>query len=471
MKKSLRKRLCLTGVCLIGVFVVLNIILTYFGLSKFASYITAKQMEKLAISMETEYDTYDDIFQDYIERLDEDYNTKITILDEDMNLIMTTKIGEEKKKVIGRNTANLFIENLDKLNNGESAVSYNQSKKNKKKIHIILIRKIDTNRYVALTRSFLSLQNATFAAIWFDMIIGCVIIVIGFFAVLRLSSYLVKPINEMKQVAEHISNLEFDKKVTTTGEDELGQLGISINRMSQHLESNVEQMQNDIENRKRLVRNISHEIKSPVAVIMGYADRMKVVLQKDPGKAEKYCEIISNESTRIDILVKEMLEFSKLEQRMERIQPESFQTKQLFENIHTRIMEEYLEKSISFIMNCDEADYLKADYGLLERAVYNLVNNGISYSTDSNVKITLSGRRKDNCYEIKVHNTGSYIPEEEIDSIWDAFYKVDKARVRNKNGCGIGLSIVREIVDAHQGTYKAGNDENGVYFVISLPLC
>ena len=78
MRKSLRKRLCITGVCLIGIFVLLNILFTYFGLSKFTSYITSKQMEKLAISMETEYDSYDDAFQDYIEQLDEDYNTKIT---------------------------------------------------------------------------------------------------------------------------------------------------------------------------------------------------------------------------------------------------------------------------------------------------------------------------------------------------------------------------------------------------------
>ena len=422
MRKSLRKRLCITGVCLIGIFVLLNILFTYFGLSKFTSYITSKQMEKLAISMETEYDSYDDAFQDYIEQLDEDYNIKITIMDEDMNIIMTTKVLENKRKKVGKNTSKLFKENEDKINNGESAVLYNQSKKNRNNIHIILIRKIDTNRYAALTRSFQSLKNATYAAIWFDVIIGFVIIVIGFLVVFRLSGHLVKPINEMKQVAEHISNLEFDKKVTKIGEDELGRLGASINRMSEHLESDVEQLQNNIENRKRLVRNISHEIKSPVAVIMGYAERMKAVLQKNPEKAEKYCEIISNESVRIDGLVKEMLEFSKLEQRMEMIQPETFLAKTLFDNIRERIMEEYLEKPVLFTIDCDETEYLMADYGLLERAVYNLVNNGISYSTDCNVQITVSGRREGDWYQIKVHNTGSHIPEDEIDSIWDAFY-------------------------------------------------
>ena len=129
-------------------------------------------MEQLAISIETEYDSYDDAFQDYIEQLDEDYNTKITIMDENMNIIMTTKVLEDKKNKVGENTARLFKENLDKMNKGKSAVLYKKNNNNKKEIRIILIRKIDTNRYVALTRSFQSLKNATYAAIWFDVIFG-----------------------------------------------------------------------------------------------------------------------------------------------------------------------------------------------------------------------------------------------------------------------------------------------------------
>lgn len=469
MKKSLKKRLCIIGVSLIGVFVLLNIIFTFLGLSRFASYITARQMEKLAVLMETEYDESNSARQDYIEQLDESYNTKITIIDEKKDIILTTKNYADKKKKIGPITEKLFDENIDKLNSGKTASVYSKYENKVESIYIIVIRKIDQNRYVVLTRTFKSLQNTTYAAIWFDMIVGCVIIILGFFVVLKLSKYLVKPINEMKQIAEHISNLEFDAKVTLEAEDELGQLGYSINRMSEYLENNVEQLQNDIENRKRLLRNLSHEIKSPVAVIMGYADRMKVILEKNPEKASQYCEIISNESNRIDILVKEMLEFSRLEQRMEMIQPERFDVKRLFENIRIRIAEEYLEKKVSLQFEYDDTDVLVADYGLLERAVYNLINNGISHSADEHVVITVSGTRNGKWYRIKVHNTGSHIPEEELPAIWDAFYKVDKARVRNKNGCGIGLSIVREIMESHQGTYAAGNDQEGVFFIISLP--
>lgn len=469
MKRSLKKKLCLIGVSLIGAFVLLNIIFTYFGLSQFASYITAKRMEKLAVSMETEYDESNSGLQDYLEEVDETYNTKITVINEKKDIIMTTKNYADGKKKIGPIAEKLFDANLDKLNSGKVASVYNKRKNKAESIYIIVIRKIEADRYVILTRTFKSLQNTTYAAIWFDMIVGGIIIILGFFVVLKLSKYLVKPINEMKQIAEHISNLEFDTKITLEAEDELGQLGYSINQMSERLESNVEQLQNDIENRKRLLRNLSHEIKSPIAVIMGYADRMKVVLEKDPDKASQYCGIISNESNRVDVLLKEMLEFSRLEQRMEMIQPERFFVKRLFESIRIRIMEEYLEKKVSLQFEYDDTDVLTADYGLLERAVYNLVNNGISHSTDEHVVLTVSGIRDEKWYRIKVHNTGSHIPEEELASIWDAFYKVDKARVRNKNGCGIGLSIVREIMESHQGTYAAGNDQEGVFFMISVP--
>lgn len=193
MKRSLKKKLCLIGVSLIGAFVLLNIIFTYFGLSQFASYITAKRMEKLAVSMETEYDESNSGLQDYLEEVDETYNTKITVINEKKDIIMTTKNYADGKKKIGPIAEKLFDANLDKLNSGKVASVYNKRKNKAESIYIIVIRKIEADRYVILTRTFKSLQNTTYAAIWFDMIVGGIIIILGFFVVLKLSKYLVKP--------------------------------------------------------------------------------------------------------------------------------------------------------------------------------------------------------------------------------------------------------------------------------------
>lgn len=306
------------------------------------------------------------------------------------------------------------------------------------------------------------------SAIVFDLLAGIVIVLIGTVIVSGLSQRLVVPIKEMQQTAEHISNLEFDAKVKIRSQDELGQLGQSINRMSNHLEENVEQLQKDIENRKRLVRNISHEIKSPVAVIMGYADRLKVVLQKNPERALQYCEIISNESSRVDILVKEMLEFSKLEQRTGELYIEKIPVKQFFAKIQKRFEEENYDRRIDFQLTCGEEDIINADEVLLERAIYNILGNAVAYGSVQDLRIILTGMQKEDYYEFSVYNSGNGIPEEMLDGIWDAFVKVDKARTRGRQGSGVGLSIVREIVETHGGYYRVENTSNGVIFTISV---
>ena len=479
MKKSLKSKICIIGSALIALFVLLNIVSTYFLMNSFLMHMTAKQMKKMTSEILLNYEELDEDFLTYIQQIDEDYNTKITVINEGKEILVTTKSNsksstksdtkDKKGQTLGQNTLLFFDENKQKLDDGKFAVRYRKKDEKVKDESIAVMKKIDDGRYIILWRSFRSLQNMTNAAIIFDLLAGSVIVIIGLLVVIRLSDFLVRPINQMKEAAEHISNLQFDIKVIQNSQDELGQLGMSINKMSEQLENNVIQLQNDIDNRKRLVRNLSHEIKSPVAVIMGYADRMKAIVEKKPEKVLNYCEIISNESSRIDILVKEMLEFSRLEQKMEMIQAETFYLYVLFGNIKQRIKEENLERNIELQFLYQKEDKLIADYILVERAAYNLVNNGISHSKEEKVKITVTGKQEENLYKITVHNTGSHIPEDELLSIWEAFYKIDKARVRNKNGCGIGLSIVREIVEAHQGVYTAGNDEQGVYFSISFP--
>ncbi|MDE6434898.1 MAG: HAMP domain-containing histidine kinase [Lachnospiraceae bacterium] len=492
MKKSLKVKLSVTGVCLIVLFVGLNILFTYFWMSPFSMRLMANQMEKLADLIKSQMDLPEEEFQSYIEQIDEDYNTTVTVFDSNKKIIATTSAARARANKVGKITEWLYDENINLLDSGKpvryfkekSEVQNNNeatqqtektvSKNGKSRIsdsepvRIIMLKKISDDQYVVLHRTFKSFYNATLSAILFDTLAGSIIIVLGILVVWKLSDYVVKPVKEITEVAEHIANLEFDMKVPQNGQDEIGQLGSSINRMSEYLEHSLLQLKEDIDNRKKLVRNLSHEIKSPVAVIMGYSDRMKAIIKRNPDKAIEYCEIISNESNRIDILVKEMLDFSKLEQRMDSLNLETIIIKQMLEKIAVRVREENVDRAFSIQVQCDD-DIIVADYGLLERAVYNLVNNAVNYGAVTKLVITMKGERQKDQFMIWIHNTGSHISEEELPYIWNVFYKVDKARVRNKNGCGVGLSIVREIVEAHMGSYEAGNDESGVYFSITIP--
>lgn len=470
MKKSLGRKICWIGSLLIVAFVLINVILTYFFMAPFSTLFYRDQMSDLGDSLE-EMNVMDvQPFEDTIDEFDAMHGVKVTIIDREKNVLHTTRAFLNPDSDYWKMSMELFDSDFNKIDKGEKAfVTRNrQQKNNKKTIQLIMIQKIDENCYVVMSRNYQSLQNAMYSAIIFDLTVGIFIILLGWIVVYRLSHYLVVPIRKMTTAAERISNLEFDAKVEVQSEDEIGQLGTSINKMSEQLEANMSQLQEDIEGRKRLVRNLSHEIKSPVAVIMGYSDRLKTMVSKDPEKALEYCEIISNESARIDLLVKEMLELSKIEQKAEDLNKIEFDVRSLFRELRNRMEEENLGREIIYNEYYDLSDKMFADYTLLERAVYNLIRNAMTHGSQEQMTITITGERKEEFYEIRVFNSGSYINESEIVSLWEPFSKVDKVRTRGKQGYGVGLAIVREIIESHEGYYSVQNVEDGVEFLIAV---
>lgn len=467
MKKSLGKKLFVIGLTLIVLFVILNIALTYFCLIPFSTYLSQKQMEKFAIEIANKSDYANDEFMQVIEQYDEDENTQVTIIDRDKNIICTTRAASYRQHKLGKISDRLIDDNMNELEQGQP-IFHTGNIEDSNRITVRVIKKVADNRYAIMFRSYRSLQSAMRAAITFEVIAGIILVLLGFVIVNLSSRKLIRPIREMTEIAESISNLQFDKKITVKNEDELGQLGVSINKMSNHLEANLDALQSDIENRKKLVRNLSHEIKSPVAVIMGYSERMKTLITKNPQRAEEYCDIIASESTRIDMLVKEMLEFSKLEQRTEDLYLEDIAVGTLFQNLQKQFSDENIDCELPLQTEYDEKDHIRVDYNLIERALRNLLRNALVHGSKENLVIRLSGKTVERFYEFTVFNTGDAIPSEKIECIWDAFVKVDLARTRGRQGSGVGLSIVREIVEAHGGYYRAENVNDGVAFTIAV---
>ena len=471
MKYSIKKKLTVIGAGMIAGFISINIILTYLLMVPFSIKLSERQLNRLAMDIEGQNMREEDEFQSYIDQMEEDMGTRITIIDGDRNIVFSTRKNMTEKKQVDENSTSgrLFKENRELLDSGKYvSVSRDDDANSAERIHIFLVRKVGDDRYAFITRSYRSFQNARNSAILFELVSGAVLLFLGLIIVKRWSYHFVIPIEQITEAAKHISDLEFDTKVEVTSSDELGQLANAINRMSDHLETNVVQLQDDIENRKKLVRNLSHEIKSPVAVIMGYADRMKAVIAKNPEKAEKYCEIISDESSRIDILVKEMLEFSKLEQEYGSPDKEKVQVERLFHDLKKRFYQENIETDINYEDSFKSEDIIYVDYVMMERAVYNLIRNAVTYVKGEPPLIRVSGEMKKEYYEITVYNSGSSIPDEDRMSIWEPFSKVDKVRGRSKKGYGLGLSIVREIVEKHEGYYRVHNMDEGVSFVISF---
>ncbi len=470
MKQSLGRKICWIGSLLIVAFVLLNVILTYFFMAPFSTLFYRGQISDIGDSLEQMNMTDGQSLKDTIDELDAIHGVKVTLIDSEKQVLYTTRAFLKPDSAYWKSSMGLFDSSLKKINQGEKVflARDKQQKNNKKTIQLIMIQKIEDNRYVVISKSYQSIYNAMYSAIIFDLTVGIFIILLGWIVVFRLSRYIIDPIKQMKDVAEHIADLEFDKKIDVQTEDEIGQLGQSINKMSQQLEMNVSQLQEDVESRKRLVRNLSHEIKSPIAVIMGYSDRLKTVVDNNPEKALSYCEIISNESSRIDMLVKEMLELSKMEHNVVELNKEQLKVDALFEGIRKHFEEESIGRSIVYNANYNASDVVVADHVLLDRAVYNLVRNALTHGPAEQMQLSITGERKGEFYEIKVYNSGSHIDDDEISALWEPFNKVDKVRTRGKNSYGVGLTIVKEIVEAHDGYYAIQNLDDGVEFVIAI---
>jgi signal transduction histidine kinase len=301
------------------------------------------------------------------------------------------------------------------------------------------------------------------------MIAGLIVIFIGGLFILIFSKKITKPIIEMSSVAEGISNLEFDKRVDFESQDELGKLGESINKISEKLCASINELKGDVERRKQLVRNMSHELKTPIGIIKGYAEGLKYGVVDDKEKMHKYCSVLVEECDRMDKLVLELLNHSMMEVGMVKLNKTSFDVFELISETRERFSSTLIEKGITFDLKCSNNYIIYADRDMLEKAINNFITNAIDHVEGRNF-IQLTAEKQENSLKISVFNTGSHIEMEEIKKIWDVYYKIDKARSRKYGGHGLGLAIVKSIVQLHGGTTNAENVDEGIRFNLQIPI-
>lgn len=339
---------------------------------------------------------------------------------------------------------------------------------------LVYIKQTEAGGFIILRKSMKGIQESVSIANGFYLYAGLVIVLLGGLLTFLVSTRITKPIVEMSRVAEAIAGLDFSRHVTTHSRDELGTLAESINRMSEKLSANLGALRQDVDRRKSLVRNLSHELKSPIGVIKGYAEGLQHGVADDPEKARRYCCIISDECDRMDALVRDMLHLSLLESGTFRATPVSFDVGMLFRSIADRFEPAIRDKGITLRIHSPAELRLTADRELIGQAVANYLSNAIRHAAgERQVEITAEPFHRDDgaaMCRIRVTNTGAQIPDSALPVLWDAFYKVDRARSRADGGHGIGLSIVREIVLLHGGCVRAENRPDGVAFIAEIPL-
>lgn len=285
-----------------------------------------------------------------------------------------------------------------------------------------------------------------------------------------------KPITAMTEVTRKMRHLDFSEKCRVKSKDEVGILAENINDMSEKLDNTIKQLRRannklkkDIEHermlenqRKDFVAAVSHELKTPLAVIQAYAEGIMDGISGD--NLDKYLKIILDETNRMDKLVLEMLENSKLEAGAEQPQMKENDLAQQAKNIVKIFAKSASDYEITIVSNIPEDKIIKCcDIAMIERVMMNFMSNAVVH-TPKGGKIILTVT--DEIFSIE--NEGENIPEEEIKFIWDKFYKIDKSRTRAGGGTGLGLSIAKNILILHKAEYGAENTGTGVKFWFKL---
>lgn len=310
-------------------------------------------------------------------------------------------------------------------------------------------------------------------------IIGFIITVIITFLITKM---ITSPILQLAEISNKMGKLDFTARYDGKRSDEIQTLGQNMNYMSDRLKKAISKLQeaNEVlkedikrkeaidEMRKDFIANVSHELKTPIALIQGYAEGLNEGLCEDEESRKYYTEVIMDESEKMNKMVKQLLTLSSLESGNSILHKENFNMTSLTEGVLSSISILIGEKNLEVDFDTSKDIFLYADEFKIEEVVTNYISNAIHHVNDNGtIKIDVSEDER-NVY-FSVYNTGNQIPEKDLANVWEKFFKVDKAHSRSYGGSGIGLSIVKAIIEAHGGAVKVVNKSDGVEFGFKIP--
>lgn len=466
MKNSLRKKYALTGMGMILAFLLFSLLLNSLLKEPFLIWENHQKMRKMNQKVERWMEEPSTDLQSKVEQLGFDEGVKISVFDENFQLLATTQpqLYEEEKSNFQiekrlRELSSELDEKGEYFENQEKEKSGNLS-------YLIRAQKVEGQGYIVVRTSILSIQKNMMLTDTFYILSGILTLAVGSIIIIRFSKKMVKPLEDMNQVTQQIARLNFKEYVRVDSKDELGTLAASINSMSDQLRDAMGELQKELEFRKGMVRNLAHELKTPIAVIGGYAEHASYIAQNQPQKLPKYLEVISKESLRMNDMIQEILDLCTYENQKNTMQIRTFEADDFLGDLREEARDEF---SREIQVENDLKDKISGDYQMLHRAVYNFLKNAVSHSPGDSV-IRLKAKTEKEEIIFSVYNSKSHIPEEDLEKIWSAFYKTNKARTREQANCGIGLAIAREVALMHHGRVWVENKEVGVEFYLAINI-
>jgi len=276
------------------------------------------------------------------------------------------------------------------------------------------------------------------------------------------SRNILEPVRVMRNASQRIAEGHYDERVELRGKDELNQLAGSFNQMAEQLEQ-VETM------RRRLIGDVAHELRTPLTAIKGFAEALTDGVL--PASAETYLQI-HTEADRLSRLADDLQELSRVESRAMQLKIHPADSSALIQTVLKRLQYQFDEKQVTLTPHLPhDPIFVLADEDRIIQILTNLIGNALQY-TPSSGTVTISIARDKNDARVSVRDTGFGIPPNQLNHIFDRFYRVDKSRSRAHGGSGIGLTIAKHLIEAHGGKIwaESAGENKGSVFLFTLPL-
>ncbi|MBE6014050.1 MAG: HAMP domain-containing protein [Lachnospiraceae bacterium] len=343
--------------------------------------------------------------------------------------------------------------------------------------YMVLVGAASDSNFLMLRVTVESIRESVAIANTFTGSIIALAAIVGVIIVFVVSKSITKPILELAAISAKMTELDFDTKYQPGYGGEIDVLGHNMNKMSHALEENISQLKSanlSLENelkekteidemRKEFLGNVSHELKTPIALIQGYAEGLKEGIADDPESRKEYCDIIIDESGRMNHMVRQLLDLNRLEMGREELSMERFDVVELIDSRVAAFDVKMKQAGVSITTKGERSAMVWSDAYKVEEVLNNYLSNAFDHVDYDNI-ITVTTEKMEDKTRISVFNTGNNIPDEELDKLWIKLYKSDKARTREFGGCGLGLSIVKAIMEALNNNYGVKNCDNGVIF-------
>lgn len=415
-----------------------------------------------------------------IDDIGQKYNMSILVLDHDSRVVISSNEDEHIRKQLVSQFVTDFNEVFGKVE--EISYYFVTTKDEVSNVSYLEMYGTFRNGYHFLFRAPLeNLDNDALIANQFLVQASAIAMFFGVCVIVYMTSRITSPIKELANISKRMAKLDFSAKYEPTGDNEIDMLGRHMNVLSDKLEKTISELKTannelkrDIEIkemneelRKEFVANVSHELKTPIALIQGYAEGLRDGIHDDAQSREFYCEVIMDEANRMNHMVRNLLNLSEIEAGKNVSKMERFDLSELADNLLRSMELTFEQEEIRLEKNYESGVYVWADEFQVEEVFRNYLTNATHHVSKDKV-ISVNFTRYENRIRVTVYNSGEPIPEESIPYIWDKFYKVDKARTREYGGSGVGLSIVKAIMESTDCKYGVYNHENGVSFYFEV---